>query len=223
MRWRECHVFIKFCGMRDVDSVRVAIDSGADAIGFILAESRRKILPAEIAAIRESLGPENPPLVGVTVNAEPHSVMQEVEVAGLDFIQLSGDESPDVLDGYSLPVIKALRFEDGVTLDEALDLVASWLDGPNAARYVIVEGHAAGSFGGTGTRADWNLAAGIAQRFPIILAGGLVPENVADAIRTVQPFGVDVSSGTEINGVKDHARIRAFADHARSAVDSSIR
>jgi phosphoribosylanthranilate isomerase len=221
--WQGFHVFVKFCGMQDVDSIRVAIESGADAIGFILADSRRRILPDKVAKIREHLKPGHPPLIGVTVNAEPGVVMRDVETAGLDLIQLSGDETPDVLDRYHVPVIKALRFEGGVTLDEALLRVASWLEGPRAAQYVIVDGHATGAFGGTGARADWNLVAGIARRFPIILAGGLSPDNVADAIRMVQPFGVDVSSGTETDGAKDHAKIRAFAHNARSSLDSWLR
>jgi phosphoribosylanthranilate isomerase len=206
--------------MRDVNAVRVAIDSGADAIGFILAQSRRRVSLDEIVTIRQQLEPVYPPLVGVTVNAEPDVIVRDVEIAGLDMIQLSGDESPDVLDRYDLPVIKALRFEAGVTFDDAIRRVAAWLDRPKAARHVIIEGHADGSFGGTGTRADWDLAAGIARRYPVILAGGLAPDNVEDAIRIVQPFGVDVSSGTESNGVKDHAKIRAFAQHAQRSAAS---
>lgn len=203
----------KVCGLCDASAARVAIANGAWALGFILAPSRRQVTPEQIATIRTEL-PENngvlPPMVGVTVNALASDIADAVAAAGLDMVQLSGDESPEILRDIDIPVIKALRFESGTSTGDARRAVDKWLSGSESVDYVIVEGHAAGSYGGTGTAADWELAAHLAEEFPIILAGGLTPENVGPAIQQVRPWGVDVSSGVETEGVKDPARIVAF-------------
>jgi len=217
-------IFVKICGLRDAVSARVAIESGADALGFILARSRRQIRPESVQEIRRSLAPcvrdmprsgITPPLVGVVVNASPGEISALVEESGVDMIQLSGDEAPEILASIDVPAIKALRFPSGLPVEDALRQVSVWLDGPRPVDHVIVEGHADGSYGGTGTRADWAFVAEVAKRYPIILAGGLDPENVGDAISAVRPFGVDVSSGIETNGVKDHGKIRRFFASAR--------
>jgi phosphoribosylanthranilate isomerase len=211
-------LFVKICGLRDAGSARVAVEAGADALGFILAESRRKVEPALIAEIAGELRADGlavPDVVGVTVNAAPSEIAQSVEDAGLNMVQLSGDEMPDILGEIDVPVIKALRFAFGTTLDEAFGLADAWLSGARPASRIIVEGHAEGSYGGTGTRADWEFVARIAERYPITLAGGLTPDNVAEAISVVQPAGVDVSSGVESDGAKDHRKIRSFIERAR--------
>lgn len=208
-----------------ITAARVAIEAGADALGFILAPSKRQIAAQEIAEIREALsagGRTVPSLVGVTVNATKESIEQWVRDGELDMIQLSGDESVSMLAVMDVPVIKALRFPADTSPDDALREVDAWLSGPRPAARVIVEGHADGSYGGTGARADWELVARIAGQYSIVLAGGLDPENVMDAVSTVRPSGVDVSSGTETNGVKDHDKIRAFLRNARAAADLQI-
>jgi phosphoribosylanthranilate isomerase len=154
-------------------------------------------------------------MVGVTVNATSQDIARSVEIAGLDMIQLSGDEDPTVLSDIDVPVIKALRFGAEVTLDEALREVEAWSNAPGPAARIIVEGHAEGSYGGTGTRADWGFVSQIAERYPVVLAGGLTPGNVADAISQAQPVGVDVSSGVETDGAKDLAKIREFVLRSR--------
>lgn len=210
-------MFVKICGLRDAASVQVAIDAGADALGFILAPSKRQVAPEEVAAIRPSLRGDVPPLVGVTVNANAGELNALVQQSGVDMVQLAGDESPEVLDSLQVPAIKALRFPAGTTPDDALREVELWLSRPHPPAHIHVEGHAAGSFGGTGTRADWDLARHIAARFPVILAGGLDPDNVVEAIGAVRPAGVDVASGTESGGVKDPEKIRAFVLRAKQA------
>lgn len=205
----------KICGLRDAGAARAAINGSAWALGFILAPSRRQVMPEEIASIRAELDrdhPVLPPLVGVTVNATESDIDDMIATAGLDMIQLSGDELPDIVQHIDIPVIKALRFEAGTSVDDALRELDMWTGGRWPVDYVIVEGHATGSFGGTGTVADWELAAQLAEEYPIILAGGLTPDNVGSAVQHVQPFAVDVSSGVETSGVKDPARIRAFLD-----------
>lgn len=214
------NLFVKICGLREASSARVAVEAGADALGFILAPARRQVTPEAIRAIREELesaSGELPPLVGVTVNAGPNAIARDIESSGVDLVQLSGDEDPAILAEIDLPVIRAMRLPSGMAVDAALHAVSAWFDAPRPAAHVIVEGHVAGAYGGTGEQADWALAAEIARRYPVILAGGLDPENVFSAIETVDPFGVDVSSGTETDGVKDHAKIRDFIHHARTA------
>lgn len=217
---RPAPVFVKICGLRDVASAQVAVDSAADALGFILAKSRRQIMPHAIRDIRHRLTTrvgEMPPLVGVVVNPTPDEIAPIVAESEIDMIQLSGDQTPDILANIDVPVIKALRFPSGMPPDNALREVSSWLDGPNPAQHIIVEGHADGSYGGTGTRAEWTLVAEVAKRYPVILAGGLDPDNVAGAVSDVRPFGVDVSSGIETDGVKNHDKIRRFVGSARHA------
>lgn len=215
---------MKICGLRDAEAARVAVMSGADALGFILAPSRRQVSPEHVRSVRESLkqGFDTlPPMVGVVVNAGAGQISHDVDVSGIDMIQLSGDESPDLLDEIDVPVIKALRFATGTSVDVARKEVASWLDRLRPARWVLVEGHAEGSYGGTGTRADWALAAELAAEFPVWLAGGLHPDNVGEAIAAVRPFGVDVSSGIETGGAKDHAKIETFVSRVQRSLSSA--
>jgi len=216
-------VRVKICGLRDASSARVAAAAGADALGFILAPSRRRIAPEVICDIRAELAATSnilPPLVGVVVNPSPDEIAVHIEISGVDMVQLSGDESPAILDEIAVPVIKALRFAAGTTIDAAQREVSAWLERPRPAAWLLVEGHAPGSYGGTGTVADWGLAEALAREFPIWLAGGLDPANVAGAIDQVRPVGVDVSSGVETEGVKDAGKIRAFVSNAQRS-DSS--
>lgn len=211
-------LFVKICGLRDATSARVAIEAGADGLGFILAEARRQVTPEEIRTIRnelESSFDDLPAMIGVVVNVRPDELASICAESGLDMIQLSGDESPDILTETNVPVVKALRFSAGLSTDEALREVSAWLDGPSRAQHVIVEGHSDGSYGGTGTRADWMLVAELARRYPVILAGGLNPDNVGDAMAAVRAKGVDVSSGIETEGKKDAGKIRDFVARAR--------
>jgi phosphoribosylanthranilate isomerase len=150
-------------------------------------------------------------MIGLFVNAAPEHMLAAIRQCGLDAIQLSGDEASEVachLPGIAL--FKAIRL-DGAPSE------AGWLDANQALDVrLLVDAHVPGSYGGAGVLADWNRAAELARRRSIILAGGLTPENVDAAIRQVHPWGVDVSSGVETNGVKDAAKIRAFVAAARA-------
>lgn len=210
---------IKIDGFRDVISARAAVAAGAGAIGFILAPSRRQISPDSIAAILGELPAGRPPIVGVFVNESPGAIDDIVHVSGVDVIQLAGDELPSILDRLDYPVWKTLRFEAGTTIDEASRIVESWLSPSRPVQAVLVDAAVPGSYGGSGHVADWDLAAGLAKTYPVILAGGLTPANVAGAIATVRPVGVDVSSGVEVDGAKDPARIEAFIDESRAAFE----
>jgi phosphoribosylanthranilate isomerase len=212
---------IKICGLRTVDLALAAATAGADLIGLVFASSRRQVTVAEaqqIAAAVRALPPPRPLIVGLFVNEPAAHVADIAAAVGLEAIQLSGDEPPDYPIPHGLPVIKAIRMTD-TPLEQA------WLARIAATPTVgqglppltaLIDAHVTGAYGGTGIQADWGRAAHIARQVPTILAGGLTPANVAQAIATVQPMGVDVSSGVERDGEKDPTLIRAFIAAARS-------
>ncbi len=215
------HTMVKICGLRDVQSARVAVEAGADALGFIVSHSRRQITPAAIRAIREELSAAFdalPPMIGVVVNTSAGDIADLVQESTVDAVQLSGDEEPEALRDIDVPVIKALRFPRGTPVDSARRQIERWLLADVPAKHVLIEGHAEGSYGGTGTMGNWTLAAEMAAEYPIWLAGGLDPTNVGSAVGQVRPAAVDVSSGIETDGTKDPAKIRAFVVAAQSLV-----
>lgn len=213
---------IKICGLRTVDLALAVATAGADLIGLVFAPSRRQVTVAvaqQIAAAVRALPPPRPLVVGLFVNEPAAHVADIAATVGLEAIQLSGDEPPDYPTPHGLPVIKAIRMTD-TSLEQA------WLARIAATPTVgqglppltaLIDAHVTGAYGGTGIQADWGRAAHIAHQVPTILAGGLTPVNVAQAIATVQPMGVDVSSGVERDGQKDPALIRAFIAAVRSA------
>ncbi|HEX9369607.1 MAG TPA: phosphoribosylanthranilate isomerase [Roseiflexaceae bacterium] len=207
--------FVKICGLRTPEHALAAVEAGADLLGFIFAPARRQVAPAVAAAIAQAVRAAEPvagrrlTLVGVFVNEAPTRMLEIADACGLDALQLSGDEELPIvehLNGRAL--IKAVRLNDAVQEQDWLRAAL-----PNAR--LIVDAHVPGAYGGAGVVADWERAAALARRRPIILAGGLRPENVGAAIRQVRPWGVDVSSGVETDGVKDVAKIRAFVAAVR--------
>ncbi len=205
---------IKICGLRTVEHALVAAEAGADLIGLVFAPSRRQIDIVQAVAIREALERINnrPQVVGLFVNSPPLAICDIVDRCGLDIIQLSGDEPLDLLE--HLPgrqILKAIRLNDGIG-------EAAWLaDGRHHQRVgFLVDAHVAGAYGGTGVTADWARAAGLATHHQIMLAGGLTPSNVGQAIQQVRPWGVDVSSGVETENVKDSVKICAFIAAVRA-------
>jgi phosphoribosylanthranilate isomerase len=204
---------VKICGLRTIEHALAALEAGADLLGFIFAPARRQVSPAEVAAIgaavRAAPGGDRVGLVGVFVNEAPERMAATTAECGLDAIQLSGDEDEQVL--CELPparIIKAVRLA-GAGAEQG------WLR--TQVPRLLVDAHVPGAYGGAGIVADWARAAELACRRPIILAGGLTPANVAAAINQVRPWGVDVSTGVEIDGVKDSARILAFVAAVRAA------
>jgi phosphoribosylanthranilate isomerase len=188
-----------------------AADAGATAIGLIFApESRRLVSPADAAQICRNL----PPFiarVGVVVNESLDGLRSLIDQVGLDTIQLHGDEDPEFCDrvrGLGVKVIKALSVSGPLDLDQV---------GAYPVSAVLLDTHRAGKRGGTGETFDWAYARPVAAAVPVILSGGLSPQNVAAGIESVRPYGVDVSSGVETDGVKDPKKIRAFVVAARAA------
>lgn len=211
---------VKICGIRDRAAADVAVSAGASALGVMLAPSRRQVSP-EIA--RDLVNDPRISVVGVVVNETAESLSDLIERSGIDLIQLSGDEPSDLLDHLAIPVIKAIRLQPGQSVNDAERTIARWLDHRHPVDAILLDAHVAGHYGGTGRRVDWTIAAELAERYPVILAGGLTPENVSDGIRQVAPFGVDVSSGVETNGTKDHQKIREFVAAAHAATRSVTR
>ncbi|AMV71576.1 phosphoribosylanthranilate isomerase [Desulfuromonas carbonis] len=198
---------VKICGITSLEDALHACACGVDALGFVFyEESPRCIDPGSAAKIIRQL-PPFVTTVGLFVNADPEQVEEVADFCGLDVIQLHGDEGPDDCDFTPRRTIKALRVKDAASLARHDDYAVAAL---------MLDSWVKGSYGGTGHLFNWELAAAVARQRPVILAGGLTPENVADAIRAVRPYAVDVSSGVEAApGRKDPAKVAAFIDAAR--------
>lgn len=194
---------VKICGITCIEDAEAAVAAGASALGFVFyAPSPRHVSVQTAAEIIAGL----PPFVtsvGLFVNAEWQQVTTVLEQTGLDLLQFHGDEPESFCSGFARPYIKALRVRPGLDIRGQIAAYAS-------ARGVLLDAYRPGVPGGTGEVFDWELVPGeLASR--LILAGGLTPANVADAIRRVKPFAVDVSGGVEAApGRKDRARIAAF-------------
>jgi phosphoribosylanthranilate isomerase len=192
---------VKICGLTRVADAELAVQLGADAVGFVFwPASPRSLDPAAARAIVRAL-PEGVMKVGVFVNQSVSFMNQVAGEAGLTHVQLHGDETPDVAAALSVPVIKAISLAGRGAVVEAWPADTVWL----------VDAHDPDRRGGTGTTADWAAAASLARTRRVWLAGGLTAANVEEAVRQVRPFGIDVSSGVEkAPGVKDQDRLRAF-------------
>jgi phosphoribosylanthranilate isomerase len=213
---------IKICGIREPAHALAAAEAGADFVGLVFAESRRRVSVEQARAIARALGEplaarhgrgaerieallrqKRPLIVGVFAGADADAINRAAEAVGLDVVQLSGDEPWDICDKVSRPALKAVKVKDSTSAEEVIAALR-----PGAIP--LLDTHAEGAQGGTGRPFDWSIAAEVARRFPIVLAGGLTPENVGEAVRRVRPWAVDASTGVETDGVKDVAKIRAF-------------
>jgi len=202
---------VKVCGITNAEDALAAVEAGADALGFIFYEkSPRYVVPAVAASIIAELPPLVTP-VGVFVNEGLATVRSIMDTCGLAMAQLHGDENASYCRELARPAMKALRLKDRGSL-----LALAEYQGRGGVRGFVLDTFSELAYGGTGQITDWGLAADVAKSTPILLAGGLTPGNVTEAIRTVRPYGVDVSSGVESSpGKKDHAKMRAFIDAVR--------
>lgn len=199
---------VKICGITRMEDARAAAACGADAVGFIFhPQSPRCVSPAQAAAISASL-PGGIAKVGVFVNLPAEEVRRIASFCRLDFIQLHGDEPPEYCRLFPAgKVIKAVspRREEDLTALEAY-----------AVRAFLVDARQEGLYGGTGSPADWELAGRLAERHPLILAGGLGPANIAAALAAVDPAAADINSGCEqAPGIKDHGLMRTVIELVR--------
>lgn len=202
-------VRIKICGITSREDALGACEAGADALGFIFWQgSKRYIDPDEAKKIVKAL----PPFVtsvGVFVDESHDTISETVDLVGLDAVQLHGDESPDFCAAVKRPVIKAFR----VTGEEVVSELSRY-----SVSACLLDTYREGVLGGTGETFNWDIAKMATLSGRVILAGGLTPENISDAVRQVGPYGIDVSSGVEMSeGKKDMDMVRLFIESARAA------
>jgi phosphoribosylanthranilate isomerase len=205
---------VKVCGIRTLDEGRAALEAGADWLGFVFwGGSRRGIEPEAAGSIINKLRgrPEPWSAVGVFVDPTPAEVERAAHVAGIDRAQVCGDEDAATITAIALPTIKSIRIRRGEEARAAAIVDQEAL----AADLYLLDTHADGQYGGTGSSFDWDALRPVGSR--CIVAGGLRPENVQLALQTLSPLGVDVSSGVERpGGGKDPALIRAFVEAVRT-------
>ncbi|OGT97566.1 MAG: N-(5'-phosphoribosyl)anthranilate isomerase [Geobacteraceae bacterium GWC2_48_7] len=198
---------VKICGITNLEDAMVAVDAGADALGFVFhPPSPRNISSDQAAGIIAQL----PPFiqcVGLFVDQTAEKVNQTVTHCRLDLVQLHGDESPDYCKLVKSRIIKAIRVKNKISLEDMRSYQVSAF---------LLDAWSPLAHGGTGLSFDWELAIAASGKGRIILAGGLTPENVADAVRLVNPYAVDVSSGVEVSaGKKDPEKILEFVKRAK--------
>ncbi len=200
--------WIKMCGMTRVEDLAAAAEAGVDAVGFMFAESPRRVTGATARLLVRDLSAQIMRF-GVFVDENPAEVARVVAEAEIDRIQLHGFEEPMIRELVGTRVVKAFRARDESVLEE----IRMW-----RVQTFFLDTWRETAAGGTGRTGDWSLAKRAAELGQMILAGGLTPDNVGRAILEVQPYGVDVSSGIEsAPGIKDPAKIRAFVDAVRAA------
>jgi phosphoribosylanthranilate isomerase len=201
---------VKICGITNLADAEAAVAAGADALGFNFYEKSPRYLPLQRASEIIRQMPAFVMRAGVFVNAPADFVLSAIRESGLTLLQFHGDESPQFCSQFGLMSMKAFRIRGPETLKEI----------PKYQTHAfLLDAFSSATYGGSGEKFNWDLAVE-AQKFgkPIFLAGGLTPENVAEAIRQVHPFGVDVSSGVEsAPGKKDHAKVKAFIAAAHGA------
>lgn len=209
---------IKICGLRQLEHAQVASEAGADLVGFVFAPSRRQVTAVEVRPIVEALEGGAIP-TGLFVD-EPIKVINDTATAaGVELVQVHWRNEERDLEKLELPYLIVRRTEPGATYDEVAWDFERVLASPTPPTRILIDSYHPGASGGTGVLADWSLARQLATSFPVVLAGGLTPSNVAVAIEEVRPAGVDVSSGVELDGSKDAALIRAFVENARVAFE----
>ena len=206
----SARVRVKICGLTRIEDARLAVDLGADAIGMIFWPQSPRVVNVEQARAICCAVPPFVTRVGVFVNLPPHDVAGIAQAVDLDVVQLHGDEDLEVFGRVGRRLLKTVS----LTADDRLADVAAWPEHVMP----LVDAHDATRRGGTGRVANWPRAALLARRRSIVLAGGLTPDNVGDAIRQVRPWAVDVSSGVERGpGVKSAERLRAFFNEVEAA------
>ena len=208
MNDRDTQVKVKICGMTNLKDVKVAVDSGVDAVGFIFYKKSPRSVTMQVV---KEIVLELPPFVdsvGVFVDETAEQINKIADRCNLDRVQLHGDESPAFCKKIHRRVIKAIRVKDIQSLKKLSDYPVSSF---------LLDTFSEDQYGGTGKVFDWNLAFPAKKYGPIILAGGLTPNNVRQAIQRIRPYGVDVCSGVESQpGIKDHKKMQTFLKNVKA-------
>lgn len=212
----------KICGLSEPEHASAAASFGADFVGVVFAPGRRRVTVGQAREIGSAIGRRGPPprghdiasilaalergkplLVGVFADQDVDTVNAVADQCGLDVVQLSGSEPWQICNEIDRPVFKCRKVHEGEMAVEILSEV-------DQHAVLLLDPYVEGAYGGTGRSLDWTVAAEIAERLPVVLAGGLTPDNVAEAVTMVRPWVADVSSGVETDGTKDPDKIRAF-------------
>ncbi len=211
---------IKICGLSEAEHIRAAGEAGTDFIGLMFAPSQRQVTAEQALELAQAARDmkNKPATVGVFVNETAEEVNRLADFCSLDWVQLSGDESWQYCRDIERPIIKAIHIAED---DMAEDVISEIRDGAHESlqkgSICFLDTGAKDAYGGTGHVFDWQLAGEVSDKYPVIIAGGLTPENVGSLVRLVRPWGVDVSSGVETDGLKDVLKIRAFIESVRKA------
>ena len=219
-------VKVKICGIRALDDALAAAEAGADFIGMVFVPERRRRISAEAAkvivdGVRNS-GRVVPRIVGLFADQPLVEVAGIVDFCGLDLVQLCGEETVEYAGQVGCDVIKVVHVAESATATDDAGTGARVKEFSGVGHLVTLDRYIEGIQGGTGKGFDRGVAASLSQAgLPFLLAGGLTPKNVAQAITDVRPWGVDVSSGVETGGNKDHEKIRAFMHNARAAAKTA--
>lgn len=211
---------VKICGIKEKAHALGASRAGADFIGLVMAPSPRQVTVAQAQEIVGALREQHEPVevVGVFVNMPAPAVNRIAQACNLDWVQLSGTETWAYCQMIDRPLIKVVHIEAGQSPEEVRDRLAQGSQALSQQEHrYLLDSRLGDRYGGTGITFDWGLAGEVAREFPLIIAGGLTPENVGEAIKTAAPWGVDVSSGVEVDGVKSTVRIKAFIEAVRRA------
>ncbi len=203
-------VKVKICGITNLDDALAAIDFGADALGFVFFEKSPRYITYEDAALIIKKLPPFITTIGVFVNKNPEEIESIIDYTRIDVVQLHGDETPEMCT-VSKRIIKAIRVK-------SLDSLEPLIHFKDKVSAFLLDTYTPDIFGGSGRIFNWDIAVEAKQFGRIILAGGLTPDNISEAIKWVRPYGVDVSSGVESEkGKKDYKRMKLFIEKAKSA------
>ena len=212
---------VKICGIKTEAHALAAAEAGADFIGLVFTRSTRQITPAQankiVAALKRGKK-DTPEIVGVFVNTPVHVVNRIAEFCQMDRVQLSGDENFEYCREIKPAVLKVMRVSQNYQAEQVCQNLAAWSKVLAGQKHrFLLDSYDRDRYGGTGQQLDWDTTRQITEKYDVIIAGGLTPENVGAAIKTARPWGVDVSSGVETEGQKDVNKIRDFIKAVRDA------
>jgi phosphoribosylanthranilate isomerase len=212
---------IKICGIKTPEHALAAVEAGVDFVGMVFTSSPRQITPGQankiVAALKKDLKTA-PEIVGVFVNTPVYVVNRIAEFCSLDYVQLSGDETMEYCKELIPSIFKVMKVGRHHKPEQiCADLTAWGKVLSNRNHKFLLDAHDGEKFGGTGKQIDYEVAKSITEKFEVIMAGGLTPENVPLVINKVKPWGVDVSSGVETDGEKDMNKIKAFIKAVKDA------